>query len=246
MPDTHHAPATPASDLPIQAGYIGGFHPEASETQASLFVALMNLQNELDPIKKTETNPHLSTTYANLTMLWNAIRAPLATHGLLVLQEPHSHSRGAMVTTTVVHVESGEWRHSTLFIPARKADAQAFGSALSYCRRYSLLTVLSLMTTDDDGHAATIEPPPPRPAPAPRVEQAGDAGWSNWAQSKELQLQGCEHEKALVDCWGGMQPELKKADEGVRARLTAVKDKQKLKLGEMDRTGIDPDADVPF
>jgi hypothetical protein len=238
---------TPASDLPIQAGYIGGFHPESSKNQASLFVALMNLQNELDPIKKTETNPHLSTTYANLTMLWNAIREPLATHGLLVLQEPHSHSRGAMVTTTVVHVESGEWRRSTLFIPARKADAQAFGSALSYCRRYSLLTVLSLMTTDDDGHAATLLPTPEvqrtAPPPAAQPEGTSDKGWQNWAQSKLLQLTACEDSAALAIAWTGMQPELKKAPDEVRFGLTSAKDQKKASFtegGPDDQGATDP------
>ena len=249
MPDTHAA-MTVVPPEPVV--FTAVTEPQQSKSQASMYVALMSLQRELDPIKKDQKNDHLRTTYADLNAVWNAIRGPLQEHGVLVIQEPIPCPRGALVTTTLVHIESGEWRSSTTYIPARKADAQAFGSAMSYARRYSLLTVLSLMTTDDDGHAATVAPPVPTTreemgAAAPRVEQAGEAGWNAWAQGKQLQLEGCEGAAALANCWAGMQPELKKADAGIRARLTAVKEKQKQRWATVAQEGgIDPDADVPF
>lgn len=251
MPDTHAAMTTPASELPeiIPPSYV----PECSKSMTKLLPALFAFQGLVDPIKKGETNEHLHSTYADLVTVWAAIRAPLTECSLLVLQEPHPNQRGAMVTTTVIHVESGEWRRSTLFIPARKADAQAFGSALTYCRRYGLMTVLGLLTTDDDGHAATIPPPEVQPTARPEVQPAappqefGDKGWLNWSKSKLLQLQGCESQQQLIDCWNGMQPELKKAPAEVRAGLTSAKDQRKAKFTE---GGTLPDGvagdDVPF
>ena len=248
MPDTHSAMTAPASDLEfIPPSYF----PEHSNELAALHPALFKFQGLVDPIKKAGENEHLKSTYADLTAVWAAIRGPLEECGLLVLQEPHPNARGAMVTTTVIHVESGEWRRSTLFIPARKADAQAFGSALTYCRRYGVMTVLGLLTTDDDGHAATLPAPEVQPTarpPAAQAEVTNDKGWQNWAQSKMLQLQACETSSALAVAWSGMQPELKKAPDEVRFGLTSAKDQKKVTLagqGSLPDMG-DPDDDVPF
>lgn len=249
MPDTHPAAPTPASDSLeiIPPTYL----PECSTELATLLPALFNFQSLVDPIKKTGENEHLKSTYADLVDVWAAIRAPLEKCGLLVLQEPHPNVRGAMVTTTVIHVESGEWRRSTLFIPARKMDAQAFGSALTYCRRYGVMTVLGLLTTDDDGHAATLPPPEVQPTarpPAAKAEVTSDKGWQNWAQGKLLQLQSCENSSALAVAWSGMQPELKKAPDEVRFGLTSCKDQQKAKLAGQGSLGDSGDIgdDVPF
>lgn len=244
---TDQAPEPAAEEPPMP-------EEEREAVMTAEFVeALFAFQAAVDAVKKTGQNEHLRSTYADLNAVWAAIRAPLQENNLLVLQEPRPHARGAMVTTTLYHT-SGAYRRSTLFIPARKSDAQAFGSAITYCRRYSLMIVLGLNSTDDDGHAATIEPPPARPEvqptappPADQAEVAVEKGWQNWAQSKLLQVQGCESQQQLIDCWNGLQPELKKAPAEVRAGLTSAKDQRKAKFTEGGLPGTgDPDSDVPF
>ncbi len=55
----------------------------------------------------------------------------------------------------VLHHASGESMSlGSLFVPANKNDAQGFGSALTYCRRYALVTAFGVPTEDDDGNAA--------------------------------------------------------------------------------------------
>lgn len=248
MPEALEAMNAPASDFHLVPP---NYFPEHSKEIAALLPALFKFQSLVDPIKKLGENEHLKSTYADLTAVWAAIRQPLEECGLLVLQEPHPNPRGAMVTTTVFHVESGEWRRSTLFIPARKADAQAFGSALTYCRRYGVMTVLGLLTTDDDGHAATEPAPEVQPTARPPAQdeapaqEFGDKGWLNWSKSKMLQLQACKTSSALVEAWSGMQPELKKAPAEVRAGLASCKDQQKAKFTEGGGDGNIGD-DVPF
>ncbi len=254
MTDT--APS-PAAEI---AAFSPTYAPRHSDKQDKLLPELFALQAELDPIHKTEKNEHLRTTYADLNAVWQAIRAPLQAHGLLVLQEPSVDRRGALVHTTIYHVESGQWRLSTIYVPARKPDAQAFGSALSYGRRYGLLTVLGLLTTDDDGHAATAPPSSGRyvQAPAPQasdevqsaapqdLDEEATKGWRMWGERQKLQMQGCEDEAALVKCWTGMQPELKKAPVEIRSMLTEVKEAEKQRWTEVKESGIDVDKDVPF
>jgi hypothetical protein len=64
---------------------------------------------------------------------------------------------GQYVLTTILMHESGESIVSNQPVVSMKQDPQSLGSALSYCRRYSLTGVLSLASGDfeDDGNAAT-------------------------------------------------------------------------------------------
>ena len=248
MSDTSDQAALPLA-------FTHAFTPTSSDDQTELWKALFEFQHLADPVKKDQTNPHLHSTYADLTTLWIAIRPLLKQCGLLVTQEPSPDRRGAIIVTTVVHVKSGQWMCNACYVPARKPDAQAFGSAITYARRYSLLTVLGLLTTDDDGHAASLPPPAAAaPAPVPKANSPGtDAeiekarkGWEEWMKRQSLQMQGCDDEAALIKCWTGMQPELRNAPEDIKVALTALKDQQKNRHAEAKETGIDVDKDVPF
>jgi len=43
-------------------------------------------------------------------------------------------------------------------VPADKHNAQGYGSALTYARRYSLMAACGIAPEDDDGNAATKAP----------------------------------------------------------------------------------------
>lgn len=115
--------------------------------------------------------------YATLASVWEAIRGPLSTHALAVIQTTVPVGlRSVCVVTTLAH-ESGEWVSSRLEMPVAEATPQAFGSALTYARRYGLMAIAGIAAEDDDGargsgtgsatassQAATREAPP-KPAP---------------------------------------------------------------------------------
>ena len=66
--------------------------------------------------------------------------------------------------------ESGEEMSAGLtFVKADKQNAQGFGSAMTYARRYSLQTAFGLDAEDDDGNAASA------PKPAPKAKTITDA-----------------------------------------------------------------------
>ena len=91
-------------------------------------------------------------------------RPILSKHGLAISQMPNTLD-GQYVLTTILMHESGESIVSNQPVVSMKQDPQSLGSALSYCRRYSLTGVLSLASGDfeDDGNAATA---PAKPTPA--------------------------------------------------------------------------------
>lgn len=120
----------------------------------SLFTALAKAQGEMSHASKDGVNPHFRSKYATLSSVIDAYRVVFAKHGLSVVQISRPHTRGVIVET-MLHHASGEYLSGgEVFVPASKNDAQGFGSALTYARRYGLSMVTGVSADDDDGNAA--------------------------------------------------------------------------------------------
>ena len=120
-----------------------------------LSAAMAKAFAEIEAATKDATNPHFKSKYADLGAIIGAIKPALVNHGLFFTQHCHPAEDGVCVETVLGH-ESGEERSlGKLFVPANKKDAQGFGSALTYARRYGLQTAFGVPTEDDDGNGAT-------------------------------------------------------------------------------------------
>jgi hypothetical protein len=106
---------------------------------------------------KDSANPFFKSKYADLASVWEAIRKPLSSNGLALVQFPRSNDAGVEVETLLIH-SSGEWVAETLHLPVSKHDAQGVGSAITYARRYGLQSVAGVAPDDDDGNAAAASP----------------------------------------------------------------------------------------
>lgn len=122
-----------------------------TETLASAMAAAFG---EIDAATKSASNPHFKSKYADLTAVIDAIRPALVKHGLFFTQRPEPNERGVLVHTFLHHASGEQMELGALFVPANKNDAQGFGSALTYARRYALVTAFGVPTEDDDGNAA--------------------------------------------------------------------------------------------
>lgn len=121
--------------------------------------ALVKAQRDFGPALKTSTNPHFKSRYADLSACVEAVIDGLNSNGLALIQRTHECSDGVTVETVFVH-ESGEtFEAGKLHVPATKHDAQGYGSALTYARRYSLMAACGIAPEDDDGNAATKTAP---------------------------------------------------------------------------------------
>ena len=122
--------------------------------QAALFKAMAQAFPDIESATKDKTNPHFKSKYADLASVVDAIKPALVKHGLFFAQLTHNEEGGVCVETLVCH-ESGEsMSFGKLFVPASKQDAQGYGSALTYARRYSLMSAFGVPAEDDDGNAA--------------------------------------------------------------------------------------------
>jgi len=114
---------------------------------------------EIEAATKTANNPHFRSKYADLGAVIGAVKPALIAHGLFFTQRCQPAEDGVSVET-VLHHSSGEKESlGTLYVPANKRDAQGFGSALTYARRYALVTAFGVPVEDDDGHAASRSEP---------------------------------------------------------------------------------------
>ena len=122
------------------------------------------------------TNPHFRSKYTSLVGLIDALRAPLAAQGIIVLQPVSSPVAGRVrVTTTLLH-SSGEWMSSTADLPSG-ATAQSFGAAVAYLRRYALQSMLGVSgdaDADDDGEAERVKAEAPSKKRAVAVRPHSD------------------------------------------------------------------------
>jgi hypothetical protein len=193
---------------------------KTSDTITKIADALVKAQAAMKPAIKDSRNPHFNSKYADLASVWDAIREPLTSNGLSVIQMVGSNElEKTTLTTRVTHV-SGEWIESTWQIPVGKQDPQGLGSAISYARRYALASAIGVVQDDDDGNAAM-----PRQTQQPEY------------QPKHFSLADACEKLESVTTLEELETEYKKAyreatiSKASTEALTQVKDKVKEKLG---------------
>ena len=180
--------------------------------------SLVKAQAAMNHAAKDSKNPHFKSAYSSLASVIDAVRPALSGNGLAFVQKLHTADGGVAVETVLIHESGQEMSCGTLFIPASKQDAQGFGSALSYAKRYSLQSALGIASADDDGEAAAKSPPKP---PVP-VTIDMDYAVDEMAAQTDL-----EALKACFAKWYKSAPDsqkevLKAMYDGIKVQLIAV------------------------
>lgn len=139
-----------------------------SDTLGAIAPALAKAQAKLEHAAKGRDNEYFNSKYADLPKVIDTIKPVLAEHGLAIIQGFVPDETGVTIETRIIH-SSGEWiSDEGLHLPAKKADAQAFGSAATYARRYALMALIGLAADDDDGNAAVAAAPKTAAKAAPK------------------------------------------------------------------------------
>jgi len=125
----------------------------------NIATALVKAQLEMTTPKKGSVNPFYKNKYADLNDVLEAIVPALNNNGIVLLQ-PLVNIEGKNFVKTVLMHESGETFESLAEIfCAKQNDAQAYGSGISYARRYSLSSICGIGSEDDDAQKA-VQPKP--------------------------------------------------------------------------------------
>lgn len=181
--------------------------------------ALVKAQAAMSHAAKDAKNPHFKSAYSSLASVIDAVRPALSSNGLAFVQKLHTADGGVAVETVLIHESGQEMSFGTLFIPATKQDAQGYGSAISYAKRYSLQAALGIASEDDDGQAAVKT----RPAPLQPIKVTIDMDAAVEEMSAQTSI------AALKECFakwyksseGEQKETLKFMYDGIKVQLAA-------------------------
>jgi len=116
----------------------------------TIYEAFLEAQKQIETITKdaTANAGSFKYNYATLSQVMDMIKKPLNDNGLFVCQP----IEGDKVITKIFYKDGLMIADmGTPIICARVNDPQAQGSAISYARRYGLMSLLCLSAEDDDG-----------------------------------------------------------------------------------------------
>lgn len=128
-----------------------------SESINEISAALSAFQGSVEQPKlekevkvKTKTGGSYSFKYADLCACVKAATPALKANGLSVCQLISDDK-----LVTILSHKSGQWFKSELMLPNQTTDYQAYGSAITYLKRYSYCAILGIVAdTDDDANLA--------------------------------------------------------------------------------------------
>ena len=115
-----------------------------------IYAKIHAAKQEIGVVKKNAKNPHFKNTYADLNALIEAVEPILLSKGLILLQP----IKDGKVFTQVIDTETFEMVESSIDLTPN-LTAQALGSQITYYRRYTLQSLMSLQSDDDDGQKAS-------------------------------------------------------------------------------------------
>lgn len=157
-----------------------------SESIKNLAAAMYAFRKAVKQPKKDKENPFFKSTYVALEGVQKAIDEALP-DGLSYTQALITEDGRVGISTIILH-KSGEFMaFEPAYVPVKKNDAQGYGSAETYARRYSLSAAFGISSdVDDDGSAASQGPSKPasqpnrsasrKPATTPRLATKAQTG----------------------------------------------------------------------
>lgn len=128
-----------------------------SKESKQVMQAIFKVQQAVPAIEKTAkgSTGNREYGYTPLDGIWEKISAAMKDNNLVVVASPTTGQNyvGKLFQTTIYHTESGEWVCDTMDMTTAKDDPQGIGSAITYFRRYMLLSMLGLHVRGSDSDA---------------------------------------------------------------------------------------------
>jgi len=127
-------------------------------SKLTLHQRLIQFHEEVTAVRKTATNPHYRSSYVDINGILSVVMPILTRLGIVVSQIPEVTTNGGMILATrIINADDKEdfIEGKVPMVVKDQSNPQQLGSAFSYFRRYSLVSMLQLEATDDDGNYAT-------------------------------------------------------------------------------------------
>jgi hypothetical protein len=192
-------------------------------TKPSIFAALAKAQSEMGKALKSAPNPHFRSKYADLSEVMDACLPALNANGIAVFQPMREQDGNRYVVTILAHA-GGDTIECAVPLIVQKNDMQGLGSAITYARRYGLMSMAGIAPEDDDGNAAAAAAP--RQEPAKPVQRRADPAPEQTGPTEAaiaqaiLYLDDAEDRADLTARWKNLPPDVRAVPE-VKAKSQA-------------------------
>ena len=140
-----------------------------SEEKKTIFAKFLAAQAELQNVAKDQRAKagQASYRYADISDVLAMVRPVLNRHGLCLMQRAETTEHTVTIETFLYDADGAELRSGGFTVSTNglmQKGVQAHGSAVTYARRYSLVTFLGVAYgDDDDGQKAVAgHVPPPK------------------------------------------------------------------------------------
>ncbi|HPC09742.1 MAG TPA: ERF family protein, partial [archaeon] len=132
------------------------------DSKNNIYKILLEVQKELNnlTIPKDGYNPYFNSEYTTLFTLLNVIKPVLNKHGILLYNKTYFIEQKLVKVETILHyTETGEELKGEFTSVPKDLTPQGIGAAETYGRRYSLMSLLGLISSeeDDDGNKASFD-----------------------------------------------------------------------------------------
>lgn len=132
---------------------------KSSENIINISKALNEAQKQLGSVSKGKDNPYFNSKYADINEVIKTVKEVLNNNGITFIQPLNvkevAGEKITVVETILLHT-SGEFISSeTEVVTKTQGDAQKYGAAITYSRRFGLQSLVGLPAEDDDGNTAT-------------------------------------------------------------------------------------------
>lgn len=139
----------------------------------SFFSDYTAVQAAISGVTADKKNSHFKNSYVTLNALLEAVKPVLMANNFILDQSSSAVNVASgitnVVSTVITHTKTGFKKESSLNIPECEGNMQKIGGAITYARRYTLISLLALKAEDDDGETAVGR---------------GTGGWKKPANSK--------------------------------------------------------------
>ena len=154
---------------------------EAPKNTDDIYSAMLKIQSELSAISKDNVGDtgKYKYKYADLIAVNKEIKPVMTKHGVVAIQNLtyesgyENNEVKTILETNLVHVKSKTVVKSSLPLSSlntRMQGMQTVGDAITYARRYSLVTMLNLDVEDNDAKPAKEENYVVKPKPQAEEE----------------------------------------------------------------------------
>lgn len=177
----------------------------------SIYKKINEFNKSVGAVKKNATNPYHKSKYATLENVMEVIAGPLEKCKIDYIQIPLENG----LKTIIFDLETDEKLEG--YIPYVGAvDMQKLGSAITYARRYALVSMFGLEQEDDDGNIASNKTQQTKPQQQPKAEKPLN---KNNTLAEVIQLAGVKNIPIENICKGY---KLNKLEEATQSQLNEI------------------------